>query len=110
MLIFFVVLDNIYIFHFLLVYMMMNKSVILWTTLVVVLIGNCSCPPVNPNSNNNNNDQDANNHDKTNEKLENDPILALEYHRYLREVVNVLETDPKFKELIEKASADDIKV
>jgi hypothetical protein len=47
---------------------------------------------------------------KANETVEHDPILALEYHRYLREIVNVLETDPAFKQMIENASADDIKV
>lgn len=45
----------------------------------------------------------------TNETLENDPILSLEYHKYLREIVNVLETDGAFKKLIENASVDDIK-
>lgn len=36
-------------------------------------------------------------------------ILTLEYHRYLKEVVNLLESDKDFKELIEKASPEDIK-
>jgi hypothetical protein len=35
--------------------------------------------------------------------------MDLEYHRYLREVVNVLETDENFKRMIENASVDDIK-
>ena len=34
----------------------------------------------------------------------------LEYGRYLKEVVEVLETDPEFKKKIENASLDDIQV
>jgi hypothetical protein len=37
-------------------------------------------------------------------------IQDLEYSRYLKEVVSVLESDPKFKQMIENASVDDIKV
>lgn len=36
-------------------------------------------------------------------------IQDLEYSRYLKEVVSVLESDPKFKQMIENASVDDIK-
>lgn len=38
-----------------------------------------------------------------------DPILNLEYHKYLKEVVSLLESDQAFKDLIEKASPEDIK-
>ena len=34
----------------------------------------------------------------------------LEYGRYLKEVVEILENDPEFKKKIENASLDDIKV
>lgn len=44
-----------------------------------------------------------------NDQAPDDPILNLEYHRYLKEVVNLLESDSKFKELIEKATPEDIK-
>lgn len=34
----------------------------------------------------------------------------MEYHRYLREVVQVLESDPKFREKLESADEEDIRV
>lgn len=34
----------------------------------------------------------------------------LEYHRYLREVVEALESDPDFKAQLEKADEDDMRV
>jgi hypothetical protein len=34
----------------------------------------------------------------------------LEYGRYLKEVVDILESDPAFREKLEKSSLDDIKV
>lgn len=34
----------------------------------------------------------------------------LEYHRYLKEVVQALESDPDFKAQLEKADEDDIRV
>jgi hypothetical protein len=66
-----------------------------------------TCPPVLP-------DRGANMdvstpHMTANETLENDPILSLEYHRYLKEVVNILESDQGFKRMIENASTEDIK-
>ena len=36
--------------------------------------------------------------------------FGLEYERYLKEVVNILETDEKFKEKLESANVTDIKV
>jgi len=39
----------------------------------------------------------------------NDDLDDLEYGRYLKEVVNILEKDPEFKKRIEGASTDDIK-
>lgn len=71
--------------------------------LVIILIFGCVvCPPVLP-------DAKQPEHKSVNETLENDPLLNLEYHKYLKEIVNVLETDPRFKKQIENASIDDIK-
>lgn len=36
--------------------------------------------------------------------------LSLEYGRYLKEVVQALESDPAFRKKLEQAEADDIKV
>lgn len=64
------------------------------------------CPPVNPAPVN---PAGGGENEKMNETLDHDPVLQLEYHKYLREIVNILETDPEFKKIIESASADDIK-
>lgn len=34
----------------------------------------------------------------------------MEYHRYLKEVVQALESDPEFRAKLEKADEDDIRV
>lgn len=34
----------------------------------------------------------------------------MEYHRYLQEVVQALESDPDFRERLEKANEDDVRV
>lgn len=34
----------------------------------------------------------------------------MEYHRYLKEVVQVLESDPEFRDKLEKAKEADIRV
>lgn len=34
----------------------------------------------------------------------------MEYHRYLKEVVQALESDPDFRERLEKADEDDVRV
>ncbi|CAF1352936.1 unnamed protein product [Didymodactylos carnosus] len=44
-----------------------------------------------------------------NDKPSKDVLDDLEYARYLKEVVEILENDPNFKSIIEKASPDDIK-
>jgi hypothetical protein len=36
--------------------------------------------------------------------------IGLEYNRYLQEVVQALESDPKFREKLEKAEVADIRV
>lgn len=61
------------------------------------------CPPVTTTS------TSSTTHENLNETIDHDPVLQLEYNKYLREIVNVLETDPEFKKIIENASADDIK-
>lgn len=48
-------------------------------------------------------------HHTPNETIEKDPILDLEYHKYLKEIVSILETDENFKKQIENASVEDIK-
>jgi len=75
-----------------------------------LFFGRIVCPPVVPGANSGNIPEPIVENGKTvNETVETDPILALEYHRYLREIVNVLETDPVFKSRIENASVDEIK-
>ena len=81
----------------------------LYVGFIVLIIGACVCPPVLPDAKKDH-PTDSNDHkNSANETIEHDPILSLEYHRYLREIVNVLETDPAFKQMIENANADDIK-
>jgi len=71
---------------------------------LVMYLGRIGCPPVQPETK-----QPEADHKQDDQDLGSDPILNLEYHRYLKEVVNLLESDSKFKELIEKASPEDIK-
>ena len=84
---------------------MISKTIFLSLLVSIYLINSIGCPPVLP-------DQQAKKEEAhvEEEKKDDDPILNLEYHRYLKEVVNLLESDNKFKELIEKASPEDIKV
>lgn len=86
-----------------------TRLVFLFVVVVIGIISTCFtpivCPPVNPTTKT----ASPGDHDNMNETLEHDPVLQLEYHKYLREIVNVLETDPDFKKIIEGASADDIK-
>lgn len=88
---------------------MIRRNFILQSILIVVTVCICLrhivCPPVNPNAGT----TPPSDHNNISETHENDPILQLEYNKYLREIVNVLETDPEFKKVIESASADDIK-
>lgn len=71
-------------------------------TICFILFNSIVCPPVNPTPK-------TAQAENINETIEHDPVLNLEYNKYLREIVNVLETDPEFKKVIESASADDIK-
>lgn len=50
------------------------------------------------------------NKDQPNEQVDSEGLENyMEYHRYLREVVTTLESDPDFKKKLEKASEEDIK-
>lgn len=73
------------------------KSTILFVTLFLIQI--CVGPPVTPNKG------------KEHPPVEQDDGLEdlMEYHRYLREVVGALESDPDFRSKLEKASEDDIR-
>jgi hypothetical protein len=69
------------------------------TLLLLSLLQICFAPPVTQN--------------KDKEHHENDEVNGLEdymeYHRYLREVVNALESDPQFRSKLEKAEEHDIR-
>lgn len=83
---------------------MLSKNVLFSALVVLSVLGSIGCPPVQPEA------HKPNPHEKSPEtNPEEDPILTLEYHKYLKEVVHLLESDPQFKELIEKASPEDIK-
>lgn len=74
------------------------KCKLLQALLVLTFIYECVAPPVTKNKEHPNEETDT-------DGLEN----YMEYHRYLREVVNALESDPEFKKKLEKASEDDIR-
>ena len=83
---------------------MISNQYFIGLLVLVICLGKIGCPPVQPETKH---PETGPNEAETD--LESDPILNLEYHRYLKEVVNLLESDSKFKELIEKASPEDIK-
>jgi hypothetical protein len=72
---------------------------ILSVFLLIITIG---APPVVENVNKNKQNVDSN-------VDESDELNNLEYGRYLKEVVEILENDPDFKRKLENASIDDIK-
>lgn len=82
---------------------MLSTTRTLFLAIFLVALETIVCPPVNPSP------TPSAGHEQLNETLDHDPVLQLEYHKYLREIVNILETDPDFKKVIESASADDIK-
>lgn len=105
---------------------MLSKKFLFGTLVVLSVLGSIGCPPVQPETHVKN----PHNKDDDNKNPEEDPvsqhvyllnkefnsnsnliqqILTLEYHKYLKEVVHLLESDSQFKELIEKASPEDIK-
>lgn len=91
---------------------MINKihlSYLIFIFTFLYLNQNIICPPVDPRTSTAGKHEPAAGENHMNDTLEHDPILSLEYHRYLREIVNVLETDNSFKKLLENASVDDIK-
>jgi hypothetical protein len=80
---------------------MFNLHLFLSLTIITLLINSIVSPPVDPN--------EKKKEDVEGSNSDNNPIHDLEYSRYLKEVVSVLESDPKFKQMIENASVDDIK-
>ncbi|XP_026318327.1 nucleobindin-2 isoform X3 [Hyposmocoma kahamanoa] len=85
----------------------------LFTSLLCLLVVfHCSyAPPVHP-------DSDKDNDSEIKEELkgtvhlngtEYNPEDIMEYHRYLQEVVQALESDPDFRERLEKANEDDVR-
>lgn len=67
--------------------------------LCLLLIIHCSyAPPVTP--------EKANEHDS---EVKDDLEEYMEYHRYLKEVVQALESDPDFRQRLEKADEDDVR-
>lgn len=69
------------------------------TLLTLVLLQSCYAPPVTQN------EAQKNKNSEEKDGLED----YMEYHRYLREVVNALESDPQFREKLEKANENDIR-
>ncbi|XP_023016613.2 nucleobindin 1 [Leptinotarsa decemlineata] len=68
--------------------------------LVILLIAQtCFAPPVSQTK------KEANEQESEINGLEN----YMEYHRYLKEIVNALESDPEFRQKLEKADESDIK-
>ncbi|CAF0785461.1 unnamed protein product [Adineta ricciae] len=71
---------------------------------VCVLLAAVGAPPVVENARRGKAPAPSSNNEDS-----DDMIDKLEYGRYLKEVVEILESDPNFKRKLEKASADDIK-
>lgn len=65
---------------------------------LLLALQGCFAPPVTQN-------KEEEKSDEPSENLED----YMEYHRYLREVVNALESDPEFRQKLEKATEDDIR-
>ncbi|KAI4469754.1 nucleobindin [Holotrichia oblita] len=66
--------------------------------LITIFAYGCIAPPVTKNK------------EQPNEEVDSDGLENyMEYHRYLREVVNTLENDPEFKKKLEKATEEDIR-
>lgn len=75
---------------------MFTKTTTIVLTLALTQL--CFAPPVTQN-------KETEKVNETSDGLEQ----YMEYHRYLREVVNALESDPDFRRKLEKASEDDIR-
>lgn len=70
---------------------------LLKTLLFIAILQVCYAPPVTKNK------------DETQETQTDGLEDYIEYHRYIREVVNALESDPSFREKLEKANEEDIR-
>ncbi|UJR36200.1 hypothetical protein I4U23_028933 [Adineta vaga] len=80
--------------------MKLTINLLYFCTLLVVI----GAPPVNENA------KRGKARPPSNVNEDSDDVLdSLEYGRYLKEVVEILESDPNFKKKLEKASPDDIK-
>ncbi|TGZ32754.1 nucleobindin-2 isoform X1 [Temnothorax longispinosus] len=75
--------------------------------LVVLIIQTSVAPPVEKKK------KEEDHNDKENEVDDSEDLgnaeYQMEYHRYLKEVVQALESDPEFREKLEKAHEDDIR-
>ncbi|KAJ2954239.1 hypothetical protein O0L34_g2485 [Tuta absoluta] len=72
---------------------------ILPTLFCILVLLHCSyAPPVSPDKSK---EQDS--------EVKDDLEEYMEYHRYLKEVVQALESDPDFRERLEKADEDDVR-
>ncbi|XP_011630489.1 nucleobindin-2 isoform X2 [Pogonomyrmex barbatus] len=75
--------------------------------LVALIIQTSVAPPVTQEK------KDGDHKDKENEVDDSDDLgnseYQMEYHRYLKEVIQALESDPEFRAKLEKANEDDIR-
>ncbi|XP_050683234.1 nucleobindin-2 isoform X2 [Leptidea sinapis] len=69
---------------------------ILYLMLLIAILHCSYAPPVNEKA-------------KEDSEIKDDLEEYMEYHRYLKEVVQALESDPEFNERLEKADEDDIR-
>nr|XP_023016613.1 nucleobindin-2 [Leptinotarsa decemlineata] len=67
--------------------------------IILLITQTCFAPPVSQTK------KEANEQESEINGLEN----YMEYHRYLKEIVNALESDPEFRQKLEKADESDIK-
>ena len=95
--------------------MSLSSAFLRATCLVALLAGFVVCPPVDPNSKESDTTTteeykfDPNVQNDVNETIEHDPILAIEYNKYLEKVLSMLQSDPEFKKRIENATSEDLK-
>nr|CAG4638652.1 EOG090X0B17 [Cyclestheria hislopi] len=77
------------------------KRIVLNFSAILLIVPNIICPPV---------DQKKPDTHDSNDVSNNEPDdLGLEYNRYLKEVVQVLEGDPEFRKKLESSDPEDIR-
>lgn len=74
------------------------------SALAVLAVQQCVAPPVTQTK------DEEKDKEHTVEEDPKDTENAMEYHRYLDEVVQALESDPEFRKKLEKADEADIRV